>query len=185
MLKTDRLQLRQWTEDDFLPFSKMCGDSAVMAFFPKLLTPNESKEVGKKIQSLIHERGWGFWAVDVSNQHKFIGFVGLHTPKESLPFSPCVEIGWRLSKSYWGNGYATEAAKACLAYAFGTLGLHEVVAFTALANLRSQAVMRKIGMRDSGQNFMHPDIEEAHPQCEHVLYKINRSVWLHHQVSGR
>jgi RimJ/RimL family protein N-acetyltransferase len=177
MLKTDRLLLRQWTEGDFLPFTEMCSDKDVMEFFPKLQTQKESYEMAKKIQSLIKDRGWGFWALEIPEQHKFIGFVGLHTPKDSMPFSPCVEVGWRLSNRHWGKGYATEAAKAALEYAFNKLNLNEVVSFTTLANVRSMAVMQKIGMSNSGQNFMHPDIEASHSQCEHVLYKINRSEW--------
>ena len=177
MLKTDRLLLRQWTEDDFFPFTEMCSDKDVMEFFPKLQTQKESYEMAKKIQSLIKDRGWGFWAIEIPDQHKFIGFVGLHTPKDSMPFSPCVEVGWRLSNQHWGKGYATEAAKAALEYAFNKLNLNEVVSFTTLANIRSIAVMQKIGMSNSGQNFMHPDIEVSHVQCEHVLYKLNRSEW--------
>ena len=177
MLETDRLVLRQWTENDFLPFAEMCIDKEVMEFFPKPQTHEESYEMGKKIQSLITDRGWGFWAVEIPNQHKFIGFVGLHTPTDTMPFSPCVEIGWRLSKQHWGKGYATEAAEEALKYAFSTLNLEEVVSFTTIANSRSKAVMQKIGMHDSGQNFMHPDIKVSHPQCEHVLYKITKSEW--------
>jgi len=177
MLKTDRLLLRQWTQDDFLPFAEMCSDMDVMEFFPKPQTQNESYRMGQKIQSLINDRGWGFWAVEVPNQYKFVGFVGLHIPKDDMPFSPCVEVGWRLSKQYWGKGYATEAAKAALEYAFNILNLNEVVSFTTLANVRSVNVMKKIGMHNSGQNFMHPDIAASHSQCEHVLYKISQSEW--------
>jgi ribosomal-protein-alanine N-acetyltransferase len=177
MLQTERLLLRQWTEDDFLPFSEMCSDKDVMEFFPNPQTQEESYKMGKRIQSLINDRGWGFWAVEIPNRKKFIGFVGLHIPKESLPFSPCVEIGWRLAKEYWNQGYATEAAKESLRYAFTKLSLNEVISFTTLANLRSQAVMQKIGMSNTGNNFMHPDIEVTHPQCEHVLYKISKLEW--------
>lgn len=177
MLKTNRLLLRQWTDDDFFVFSEMCSDKDVMEFFPKLQTQKESLEMAKRIQSLIHERGWGLWAVEIPDQDKFIGFVGLHIPKDSMPFSPCIEIGWRLSRQHWGKDYATEAAKVALEYAFNTLNTHEVVSFTTVANIRSRAVMQKIGMRDSKQNFMHPDIEASNPQCEHVLYKISKSEW--------
>ena len=107
MLQTERLILRQWTDDDLAPFSKISGDAEVMEFYPKPLTKEESTSLGCKIQSLIDERGWGFWAIEIPNQEKFIGFVGLHIPKESLPFSPCVEIGWRIAKEYWNQGYAT------------------------------------------------------------------------------
>ena len=177
MLKTERLVLRQWTSDDLTPFSDLCGDVDVMEYFPKPLSEEESQKLGHRIQALIDERGWGFWAVEISEQNQFIGFVGLHTPSENLPFSPCVEIGWRIAKPYWNQGYVTEAAIASLGYAFETLGLDEVVSFTTVTNLRSQAVMKKIGMSNSGENFMHPDIPITHPLCEHVLYKISRQEW--------
>lgn len=96
MLSTDRLLLRQWIKEDFLPFAEMCADNDVMEYFPRPQTQKESYDMAAKIQSLIKERGWGFWALEIPGQHKFIGFVGLHTPKDSMPFSPCVEIGWRL-----------------------------------------------------------------------------------------
>ena len=182
MIKTDRLLLRQWVEDDFDPFAEMCSDQQVMEYFPNTQTHKQSHEMAKKIQSLIADRGWGLWAVEIPHQSSFIGFVGLHIPKDSLPFSPCVEIGWRLSQHYWGNGYATEAAKAALDYAFSTLQLNQVVSFTTLSNVRSRAVMQKIGMSNSGHNFMHPDLEHAHPLCEHVLYQINKSEWQKQRV---
>ena len=177
MLKTERLILRQWTNDDLASFSNISGDAEVMEFYPKPLTEEEGYSLGARFQSLINERGWGFWAIEIPGQKKFIGFVGLHIPKENLPFSPCVEIGWRLAKEYWNQGYATEAAQESLSYAFAKLNLNEVVSFTTLANLRSQAVMQKIGMSNTGDNFMHPDIDVTHPQCEHVLYKINKLEW--------
>lgn len=181
MIRTERLILRQWDQEDIQPFSQMCSDKDVMEFFPKLLTAEESYTMGRRIQSLIAELGWGFWAVELPGQSKFIGFVGLHTPKESMPFSPCVEVGWRLAKPYWGMGYATEAAKASLRYAFTHLGLEEVVSFTTAHNMRSQAVMKKIGM-SYDCNFKHPDLESSHPLCEHVLYKINRGQWERHSL---
>jgi RimJ/RimL family protein N-acetyltransferase len=178
MLKTERLILRQWNDDDFLPFFNISSDKEVMEFFPSRMTEKESNNLGGRIQSLIQERGWGFWAIEIPSFEKFIGFVGLHIPKDSLPFSPCVEIGWRLSKSYWGKGYATEAAKESLKYAFTILKLDEVVSFTTADNIRSKAVMQKIGMVNTGNNFMHPDIINTHPLCEHVLYKITKSEWM-------
>ena len=107
----------------------------------------------------------------------FIGFVGLHLPQDHLPCSPCVEIGWRLANPYWGKGYASEAVTAALGYAFTELQLDEVLSFTAVANLPSEAVMKRIGMINNGNNFMHLDIEASHPLCEHVLYRINGADW--------
>lgn len=177
MLETDRLLLRQWVEEDFDLFAKMCSNERVMEFFPNTQTREESYEMARKIQSLINERGWGLWAIEVPSRYKFIGFIGLHTPQCNMPFSPCVEVGWRLSNQYWGKGYATEGAKAALEFAFNILKLNEVVSFTTVGNVRSEAVMKKIGMHNSGHNFMHPNIEQSHPQCEHILYKINQSEW--------
>ena len=178
MLHTKRLLLRQWGEEDLPSFSQMSRDKDVMEFYPKLLTKEESDNMARTIQSLITERGWGLWAVEIPNQEAFIGYVGLHVPKDNLPFSPCVEIGWRLAKEHWGKGYATEAATECLRYAFFELDLDEVVSFTTLLNLRSQKVMQKIGMSNTKNNFLHPNIEATHPQCEHVLYKISKPDWV-------
>ena len=176
MITTERLILRQWEEEDFHPFSEMCRDKDVMAHFPKLLTKEESDPMVRRLQSLIAERGWGLWAVEIPRQRKFVGCVGLHIPKDSLPFSPCVEIGWRLAKAYWGMGYATEAAKASLRYAFTHLDLDEVVSFTTVGNIRSRAVMKKIGMLYV-EHFAHPDLAAADPLCAHVLFKISRAQW--------
>ena len=177
MLRTKRLILRQWTEDDFLPFAALCSDAEVMEFFPNPLTQSESLEMASKIKDLIDSRGWGFWAVEVPGVSQFIGFVGLHKPKDNLPFSPCVEIGWRLAKEHWGYGYAREAAEECLRFAFNELNLDEVVSFTTTTNIRSQKVMQKIGMSNSGENFMHPNVEPSSPLCEHVLYKLSKRTW--------
>ena len=100
-------------------------------------------------------------------------FVGLHEPA-GLPFCPCVEIGWRLSRKYWGLGYATEAAKEALRYAFETLMMKEVYSFTSTTNLRSRAVMKRLGMVDTRNNFMHPRVPAGNPLREHVLYKLKR-----------
>ena len=142
-----------------------------------------SKEASKdqKIEALIHERGWGFWAVEHCDEHQFIGFVGLHMPQYDLPVTPCVEIGWRLAKEYWGRGYATEAAHASLEVAFEQLNLPEVYSFASVANKKSQAVMQRIGMSNTMNNFEHPMIPEGHYLREHVLYKINQKSWLENQ----
>ena len=116
--------------------------------------------------------------VELKSTDKFIGFVGLNTPKFDFPPSPCVKIGWRLGKNHWGHRYAAEAANQGLSYAFNTLGFDEVVAFTILNNNGSLAVMDHIGMTDAGLNFMHPDINKSSDLCEHVLYKITRNIWM-------
>ncbi len=176
-LETERLLLRQWREQDLPVFASLNSDPEVMEYFPNLLSREESDAMAQKCKALISERGWGFWAVELKNSGEFIGFVGLHKPKLTLPFSPCVEIGWRLLKKHWGNGYATEAAGESLRYAFETICLNEVVSFTTISNIRSRSVMNRLGLGNTSQNFQHPDMQEKHPLSEHVLYKLTKSDW--------
>lgn len=176
-LETDRLRLRQWKECDFPVFAELNSDPDVMEYFPKLLQPAESDSIAEKCRQLIAERGWGFWAVSLKESGSFIGFVGLHKPKADFPFAPCVEIGWRLHKLYWGKGYATEAATEALRFAFEVLFLDEVVSFTTISNHRSRAVMERVGMNNTHNDFKHPDIESGHPLSEHVLYRITSAEW--------
>ena len=154
-LKTDRLKLRQWAPGDYAPFAELNADPEVMEFYPNTRTKAESIAFAQKIAALIANRGWGFWAIELKAENRFIGFAGLHKPEVELPFTPCVEIGWRLSKKHWGHGYATEAARAALEYAFETLRLDEVVSFTSLLNTKSEAVMRRLNMVDTKQNYLH------------------------------
>lgn len=171
-LETERLRLRKWSTSDFVPFAEMCADPEVMRFFPAVLSKAESEEMALKIKSLLDARGWGFWAVEIPDTVAFAGFVGLHIPKDSLPFAPCVEVGWRLAKAHWGRGYATEAARAALDFGFHSLGLQEIVSFTAAVNLPSIAVMQKLGMRKI-RDFDHPDLDAASPLRRHVLYTLS------------
>ena len=174
-IKTARLLLRQWKQEDFKRFAQINLDSDVMEFYPNVLSELESNVMAKKIQSLISDRGWGFWAIEVLNDYKFIGFVGLHKPQYDLPFNPCVEVGWRLAKKYWGKGYATEAGKASLEFAFEHPKLNEVVSFASVGNRRSRAVMERLNMIDMKSNFDHPEMPDGSPLKEHVLYKITKN----------
>lgn len=180
MIHTDRCLLRQWKHTDYTDFAQLNNDPDVMEFFPERLESDASNAMANKIQTLIECQGWGFWALEIPHLTSFAGFVGLHHVKPELPCAPSVEIGWRLAKSYWGKGYATEAALACLQYAFSSLKLPEVVSFTATLNTRSQQVMDRIGMVNTGNNFLHPDVQESHPLQEHVLFKITREQWAKH-----
>ena len=139
--ETERLRLRQWLPADREPFAALNSDSKVMEFFPTLLTRAESDAIADRCQSLIEERGWGFWAAECKATQEFSGFVGLHAPSAELPFSPCVEVGWRLAFQHWGKGFATEAASEALRIGFQVLLLPEIVSFTPLGNRRSRAVM--------------------------------------------
>ncbi len=174
MIETKRLILREWQQEDLLPFFHMNNDPEVMKYFPSALIQQKSDEYAEEIQRRISINDWGFWAVELKGDRSFIGFVGLNQPGIDLPFTPCVEVGWRLTRNAWGKGYASEAAKKSLEFAFGELGLHEVVSFTPVINSRSQAVMKRIGMKNTGENFLHPSVQRESPLAEHVLYKISR-----------
>ncbi len=174
---TSRLRLRQWRDSDREPFARMNADPEVMEFFPSLLNRAASDAGIDRWQAELKTQGWSNWAVELRDTGAFIGFVGLSVPRRVLPCSPCVEIGWRLARAYWGKGYATEAAREVLAVGFQQVDLMEIVSFTALINLRSRAVMERIGMRNSGQDFDYPGIPEDHPVRRHCLYRLTRADW--------
>ena len=176
-LKTDRLILRQWKKSDYSSFAEMTANPKVMRFFPAVLSKEKSDQMAHKIESLITERGWGFWAVELRNTSEFIGFVGLHYQDQDIPNAPFVEIGWRLSSKYWGVGYAPEAAKEALRFAFEELNETAVYAFTTLENIPSRSVMSKLGMVNTEMDFNHPSIAKGHPLERHCLYKITETMW--------
>lgn len=170
-LETERLKLRAWQESDLQPFAELNADKDVMLYFPSVLTREQSDNLADKFQHLILDHGWGFWAVELKATGQFIGFTGLNIQPEQFIFSPCVEIGWRFAKQYWHQGYATEAAKACLKFAFETLQLKEVVSFTAVHNTASEHVMQRLGMQAMFE-FNHPALTQESPLSRHILYKI-------------
>lgn len=174
---TARLALRVWQDHHRAPFAALNADAEVMRFFPSPLTPAQSDAGIDLWLAQFAAQGWSNWAVELRGTGEFIGFIGLSRPRRQLPFSPCVEIGWRLKRSAWGRGYATEGARACLRVGFERLGLAEVVSFTALVNLRSIAVMRRIGMRNAQADFEHPALPEGHALRLHCLYRIDRAAW--------
>jgi len=144
-----------------------------MRYFPSMLTREESDGFAELARSGIEERGWGLWAVEVVGGEPFVGFVGLNVPSFDAHFTPAVEIGWRLLRRAWGNGYATEAARAALAFGFDELGLEEVVSFTAVANEPSRRVMERLAMtHDPADDFDHPRLAEGDPLRRHVLYRV-------------
>ena len=174
---TQRLGFRLWQDRHRKPFVEMGLDSDVMKFFPSLISKEDTNTaIDAQIQKFT-ERGWGLWAVELLKTNEFIGFIGLSVPKVVFPFSPCVEIGWRLKRSAWGNGYATEGAKKCLSIGFENLALDEIVSFTSLMNLPSIAVMNRIGMTNSHKNFEHPNVPVGNPLKTHCLYKIKHTRW--------
>jgi RimJ/RimL family protein N-acetyltransferase len=175
--ETSRLRLRQWRESDREPFAAMNADPAVMEFFPSLQGRASSDASIDVWRSQLAAQGWSNWAAELIESGQFIGFVGLSVPRRALPFSPCVEVGWRLARAFWGKGLATEAARGALRVGFGRLGLPEIVSFTAVGNRRSRAVMERIGMHNAEQDFEHSGVPEGQPLRLHCLYRVSRSQW--------
>jgi len=169
MLTTERLVLRTWTDADLAPFVALNADPEVMTFFPSTLDHAGSAELMARIRGHFEAHGFGMWAIE--RQGVFIGFAGLAVPNFTARFTPCVEIGWRLAREYWGHGYATEAAQAALCYGFESLRLDEIVSFTVPHNQRSRRVMEKLGMSMDG-TFAHPRLPAEHPLSLHVLYRL-------------
>lgn len=167
-----RIILRQWRADDLAPFAALNADPVVMEYFPATLSRAESDAVVERIQALFAQCGYGFWALEIPGVTPFAGMVGIAHVGFEAPFTPAMEIGWRLARAYWGNGYATEAAQLALTYGFENLQIPEIIAFTARCNLRSQAVMQRIGMTyDASEDFDHPRLAVGHRLRRHVLYR--------------
>jgi RimJ/RimL family protein N-acetyltransferase len=172
-LRTGRLILRGWRPADREPFAALNADPVAMEHFPARLSREESDAFADRIEAGLRELGWGLWAVEVPGVAGFIGFVGLAEARFYAPFTPAVEVGWRLARANWGRGYATEAARAAVDHGFRELGLEEIVSFTIPANRRSRAVMERLGMtRDPADDFDHPGIPAGHPMRRHVLYRL-------------
>jgi RimJ/RimL family protein N-acetyltransferase len=176
-LETERLRLLAWQERHIAPFAAMNADPDVIRYFASTQDEAQTRATVAIWGAQFAERGWSNWAVELKASDEFIGFIGLSVPRRQLPFSPCVEVGWRLARRYWGNGYATEGAKASLGVGFARLGLAEVVSFTSLINTPSRAVMQCIGMRDTGRDFDHPAVPEGSPLRRHCLYAISSGQW--------
>ena len=169
-ISTPRLILRHWTDEDKPYFAALNADPRVMEFFPGLRTREESDAMVDRIQNGILENGFGFWCVEIPGEIKCAGFIGISSPKFETDFTPCVEIGWRLSFAQQGKGYATEGALACMEYAKDVLELKDIVSFTVPKNVRSRNVMEKIGMKYE-RDFLHPNIADDSPLKLHVLYR--------------
>jgi RimJ/RimL family protein N-acetyltransferase len=175
VLRTPRLILRRWRPADRAPFAAMNADPAVMAHLPAPLTSAESDALADAIVAHHAARGFGLWALEIPDVAPFAGFVGLSVPSFTAPFTPCVEIGWRVAAAYWRHGFATEAGRAVLVHAWDAIGLDEVVSFTTSGNERSLAVMTRLGMRyDPAGDFDHPRLAVGHPLRRHVLYRVGR-----------
>jgi len=175
-IQTERLRLRGWRDEDHAPFAAMCADPRVMAYLPPI---NDDAEVAAYLDRVKahHERhGFGYWVLEERATGAFAGLAGLLAVSFEAHFTPAVEIGWRMPVAFWGQGLATEAARACIHYGFTTLGLREIVAFTAPGNARSRALMGRLGMtHEPADDFVHPALPADHPLQPCVLYRIMNS----------
>ena len=171
-LRTTRLLLRPWRSEDRDALAAMNADPRVMEYFPKTMTLEESQAMFDRFHAHVDEHGFGIWAVEIPGVAACAGFLGLWRPKFVTHFTPCVEMGWRLAAAHWNRGYATEGAKAAMTYGFESLALDELVAFTAVENVRSRRVMEKLGMTwNPADDFDHPNMPEGHPVRRQVLYR--------------
>lgn len=185
VLSTQRLILRPWRTSDLEPFAALNADPNVMEFYPYLLSREESNALWEKIQREFDIRGYGFWAVEAPGVADFIGYVGLNYWDLEMKFAPCIDIGWRLGFSFWGKGYATEAALQVLRYGFESFKFPEIVSMATIGNKRSQRVMQRLGMRtDPSENFEHPHLPKGHTLSWRVLYRLNREEWLRRHASA-
>jgi RimJ/RimL family protein N-acetyltransferase len=177
-LRTERLRLRLWREEDLAPFATLNADPAVVEYLGGGLTREQSDALAQRIREHFDHHRFGLWAVEVPDVAEFAGFIGLSIPAFEVHFTPCVEIGWRLAREHWGRGYATEGARAAQEFGFAQLDLDEIVSFTAVANQRSRTVMERIGMQyDPHGDFDHPALPPEHPLRRHVLYRLTRKAW--------
>lgn len=174
IFNSERLGFRNWKNEDLEEFAQLNSDEAVMEHFPKLLSKKEVEELIDKLRDHFAENGFTYYAVDILETNECIGMIGLAAQEYKTKFTPAIDIGWRLKRTAWGKGYATEGAKRCLDYAFNELGLHKIVSVTTLKNAKSENVMKKIGMIKKGE-FNHPELAD-HPEYEkHVCYEIVKS----------
>lgn len=177
-LETERLLLREWRDEDREPFARVNADPVVAEFLPSPLSREESDALVDRITQRWSEDGLGLWAIERRADGAFLGFTGLALHRFEAQFMPAIEVGWRLAVHAWGRGYATEAARASLAFGFEERGLDEIVSFTVPANVRSRAVMERLGMRrDPDGDFDHPNLPPESPLRRHVLYRLSRADW--------
>jgi RimJ/RimL family protein N-acetyltransferase len=174
IIKSERLLLRKWKEDDIPSLLSMNQDKEVMKYFLATLNELETTAFYNRIQEHFNKNGFGLYVVEDAIKHQFLGYTGFMIAEFESDFTPCIEIGWRFNKQYWGNGYATEAAQACIEYGFSELNFNTIYSFTSVYNNKSEAVMHRIGMKKIGE-FKHPKIALDHPLCLHVNYVFEKA----------
>lgn len=183
IITTPRLILREWSEADLEPFAAMNADPRVMEHFPGVNTFEESQKEYQRVLVGFQKHNYSWWVASQKGEDNFMGFIGLRHIDFKAAFTPAVEVAWRLAYPYWGHGYATEGALASLHYGFETLNLPSIISITAQVNLRSQAVMKRIGLHHiPAFDFDHPKLPKEHRLSRHVFYKITREQWKQGQV---
>lgn len=175
IFKSERLGFRNWNETDLIELAKINADKDIMKHFPKTQSKNETSEFIKRHSIQYKENGYNYFATEILETGEFIGFIGLAFQNYKTAFTPATDIGWRLKKSAWGNGYATEGAKKCLEFGFNKLNLKKIISTCTVKNSKSESVMKKIGMEKIGE-FNHPKLKEypEHEKC--ICYEINKNV---------
>ena len=174
MIETDRLFLRPWRDDDLAAFAAINADPLVAVWLGGVRSPAETEAQIARIAAHIARHGYGFWAAERKADRRLVGMIGLKFNEETPP-GPGVELGWRLAHDCWGQGLATEGARAAMAWGFANLDAPEITAFTAIGNRASRAVMTRIGMiHDPARDFDHPGLPAGHPLRAHVLYAAGR-----------
>ncbi len=151
----------------------MNADPEVMRYFPSVLSRVQSDGLIDRVEKYFDAHGFGLWAVQLNDTSEFAGFIGIQEPSFEAHFNPCIEVGWRLARRFWGRGYATEGARAALEFGFQTAGLAEIVSFAVRENAASIRVMQRIGMHFA-EEFDHPELAPGDPLRRHVLYRIRR-----------
>jgi RimJ/RimL family protein N-acetyltransferase len=177
-LRTERLVLRRWRDTDREPYAALNADPEVMEHLPSVLSRADSDAHIASMEEAWDARGYGLWATERTDTGELIGFVGCNDPGFEASFTPAVEVGWRLARPHWGCGFATEAATATLDDVFRRVDRREIVSFTTPRNVRSQAVMQRLGMhRDPADDFDHPRLPVGHRLRRHWLYRVTEADW--------
>ena len=174
LFKSKRLGFRNWLDADLEPMAALNADSDVMEYFPSTQSKEKTRDFILRMQKLFSRKGHCYFAVEELEKNQFIGFIGLGEQTFEASFTPCVDIGWRLAKRFWGNGYATEGAKRCLEFAFEDLGLSEINSIASISNVKSTNVMKKIGMKKVLE-FEHPILKDYPELIKCVLYQKKQS----------
>lgn len=176
LFTSERLGFRNWQSNDLTAFANLNADLEVMEHFPRPLTTQETSDYIDRLQKHFNKYGYNYFATEILESGDLIGFIGLAYQDYVTEFSPAVDIGWRLKKSAWGQGFASEGAKRCLEYGFTTLDLDSIIATCTKNNARSENVMKKLGMKKIA-DFNHPKLKRfpAYEQC--ICYRLNKEEW--------